>query len=180
MHHQTKWSHPPSVVCDSTKPLNDDVIQWKHFPRYWPFVRGNHRSPVISPHKGQWRGDLIFLICAWINGWVNNHETGDLRRHRTLYGVTVMTQAFRTCLWHSFCYTSDDVSICLWQFITEKPKSPMRVCNNLMQRSRSYRMESVHDFYLWEYVLHTGFEKKPQPTHLHMTKYFRIQIKYIV
>ena len=36
------------------KPLNllhDDVIKWKHFPRYWPFVRGIHWSPVNSPHK---------------------------------------------------------------------------------------------------------------------------------
>ena len=31
---------------------HDDVIKWKHFPRYWPFVRGIHRSPVNSPHKG--------------------------------------------------------------------------------------------------------------------------------
>ena len=26
--------------------LHDDVIKWKHFQRYWPFVRGIHRSPV--------------------------------------------------------------------------------------------------------------------------------------
>ena len=32
--------------------LHDVVIKWKHFPRYWPFVRGIHRSPVNSPHKG--------------------------------------------------------------------------------------------------------------------------------
>ena len=25
---------------------HDDVIKWKHFSRYWPFVRGIHRSPV--------------------------------------------------------------------------------------------------------------------------------------
>ena len=25
----------------------------KKCPRYWPFVRGIHRSPVNSPHKGQ-------------------------------------------------------------------------------------------------------------------------------
>ena len=30
---------------------HNDVIIWKHFPRYWFFVRGNHRSPVDSPHK---------------------------------------------------------------------------------------------------------------------------------
>ena len=31
----------------------DDVIKWKNFPRYWPFVRGIHRSQVNSLHKGQ-------------------------------------------------------------------------------------------------------------------------------
>ena len=65
--------------------------QMKHFPRYWPFVRGIHRSPVNTPHKGQWCGALIFsLICVWINGWVNNREAGDLRRYRAHYDVIVM------------------------------------------------------------------------------------------
>ena len=51
---------------------HDGVITWKHFPRYWPFVRGIHRSPVNSPHKGQWRGALMFsLIGTWLNSWVN-------------------------------------------------------------------------------------------------------------
>ena len=58
---------------------------WKHLPRYWPFVRGIHRSPVNFPHKGQWRGALMFsLICTWINGWVKNAEAGDLRRHHAI------------------------------------------------------------------------------------------------
>ena len=71
--------------------IHDDVIKWKHFPRYWPFVRGIHRSTVNSPHKGQWRGALMFsLIYAWINHWVNNREAGDLIRHSTHYDVTVM------------------------------------------------------------------------------------------
>ena len=70
---------------------HDDIIKWKHFPRYWPFVWGVHRSLVNSQHKGQWRGALVFsLICAWINGWVNNREAGDLRRHRSHYDVIVM------------------------------------------------------------------------------------------
>ena len=46
---------------------------------------------VNSPHKGQWRGALMFsLICARINGWVNNPEAGDLRRHPTHCDVIVM------------------------------------------------------------------------------------------
>ena len=73
--------------------VHDGVIKWKHFPRYWPSVRGIHRSPVNSPHTGQWRGALMFtLICARINGWVNNREAGDLRRHRAHSDVIVMRQ----------------------------------------------------------------------------------------
>ena len=68
---------------------------WRHqmdsFSALLVFVRGIHRPPMNSPHKGQWRGALFFsLICAWINGWVNNREACDLRRHRTHYDVTVM------------------------------------------------------------------------------------------
>ena len=82
-------------VCLEWVFIHDDVIKWKHFPRYWPFVRGIHRSPVNSPHKGLWRGALMFsLICARSNGWVNNGEAGDLRRHRAHYDVTVMSFPF--------------------------------------------------------------------------------------
>ena len=73
---------------------HDDVIKWKHFPRYWPFVQGIHRSTVNSPHKGQWRGALVFsLISAWINGWLSNRDS---RRHRAHHDVTVMWRSWRT------------------------------------------------------------------------------------
>ena len=78
---------------------HDDDIKWKHFPRYWPFVRGIHRSPVNSPHKGQWREALMFfLICTQINGWVNNRKTGDFRRHGAHYDVTVMIKRHTKCV----------------------------------------------------------------------------------
>ena len=67
---------------------HDDVIKWKHGPRYWSFKWGIHRWPVNSPRKGQWSEALMFsLIFAWINFWVNNREVGDLRRHRAHYDV---------------------------------------------------------------------------------------------
>ena len=78
-----------TIKITTTSP--HDVIKWKHFPRYWPFVWGIHRSPVNSLHKGQWRGALMFsLICTLTNGWVNNREAGDLRRHRAHYDFIVM------------------------------------------------------------------------------------------
>ena len=75
-----------------------DIIKWKHFPRYWPFGRGIHQSPVNSPNKGQWCGALMFsLIFAWINSWVNNHEASDLRSHCAHYDVTVMSLSCKSC-----------------------------------------------------------------------------------
>ena len=71
---------------------NDDVIKWKHFPRYWPFVRVIHRSPVNSPHKRPVTRYFDFsLIYFWIRGWVNSGEAGDLWRHRAHYDFTVIT-----------------------------------------------------------------------------------------
>ena len=73
----------PQVRC--THPQHDDVIKWKHFPHYWPFVWGIHRPLVNSPHKDQ-----------WTNGWVNNRDAGDLRRHRAHYDVIVMNTIMST------------------------------------------------------------------------------------
>ena len=103
------WCLWPSLVW------HDDVIKWKHIPRYWPFVRGIHRSPVNSPHKGQWCGALVFsLICARINRWENNREAGDLRRHGAHYDVIVMIFAIHSDLsnnqWQIFVWNNPDLS----------------------------------------------------------------------
>ena len=65
---------------------------WRHqMETFSALLARIHRSPVSSPHKGQWRGALMFsLICAWINDWVNNREAGDLRRHCAHYDAIVM------------------------------------------------------------------------------------------
>ena len=64
----------------------------KTFSELLAICAGN--SPVTGEfyiYRGQWRGALKFsLICAWINGWVNNRDAGDLRRHRADYDVIVM------------------------------------------------------------------------------------------
>ena len=83
--------------CHLNQHYHDDVIKWKPFLRYWPFVRGIHRSPVNSPHKGQWRG---------VTGWVNNREAGDLRRYRAHYNVTVIVRCIpRHNQWTNLYFT---------------------------------------------------------------------------
>ena len=50
-----------------------------------------HHMETFSTLLGIYAGTLMFsLICAWMNGWVNNREAGDLKRHRAHYYVIVM------------------------------------------------------------------------------------------
>ena len=78
---------------------------WRHqmetFSALLALCMGIHRWPVNSQHKGQWRGALMFsLICVWINGSVNNRETGDLRRYRAHYDVTAMDKKYTYITWN--------------------------------------------------------------------------------
>ena len=103
--------------------------QKEHIPRNWPFVRGIHRLPMNSPHKGQWRGALICsMICAWINGWVNNRDADDLRRHHTHYDTIVMYRKLRSSwLAHSVSMRGQHTSyaavslLLSWQWRQIKP-----------------------------------------------------------
>ena len=62
------------INCTDQKHV--DVFKWKHFPRYWPFVRGIHRSSVNSPHKVQWRGALIFSLICDLNKRLSKQKCG--------------------------------------------------------------------------------------------------------
>ena len=94
---------PISVVADH-------IPWWRHqmetFSALLALCAGNSPVPVNSPHKGQWRGALMFsLMWAWINDWVNNREAGDLRRYRGHYDVSVMLiHRTRGCFVHLESY----------------------------------------------------------------------------
>ena len=86
---------PVKLLCSKSRCvflIHDDVVKWKHFPRYWPFVRGIHRCiPRIKASDAElW---CFIWSALWINGWVNNREAGDLRRHCSHYDVFVMSLA---------------------------------------------------------------------------------------
>ena len=136
---------------------HDDVIKWKHFPRYWPFVQGIHRSPVNSLHKGQWRGALMFsLICVWINVWVNNREAGDLRCHHVHYDVTVMNiyYPFNTSWSLTGLYNSGTPAIRYWlgRIKIQLLRGPGRYPRQIMQNLLCVWMSPKHSINLgWGY-----------------------------
>ena len=61
----------------------------KTFSSLLAICAGN--SPVAGEFPAQWRVLRFSLIWVWMNGWVNNREAGDLRRHRAHYDVIVMS-----------------------------------------------------------------------------------------
>ena len=86
------WPLPETMLFYQTefKP-HDDVIKWKHFSCYWPLCRefiGNRWIPLPKASDTElW----CFLWSArWINGWVNNRQSGYLRSNRAHFDVIVM------------------------------------------------------------------------------------------
>ena len=81
-HVEELTSHNPFTVIN-----HDDVIKWKHFPRYWLFVRGIHRSqrPVTQSF------DLFFDLCLnkrlgkQSRGWWFETPSCPLWRHRNVH-----------------------------------------------------------------------------------------------
>ena len=80
-------------------PFHDDVIKWKHFPRFCPFVRGIHWSSVNSHHKDQWRLSIDVFFDEHLNkrlskqSWRRWFETPSrsLWRH---YFVSLLMQLY--------------------------------------------------------------------------------------
>ena len=137
IHQPLQWTWLPWL-------LHDNVIKWKHFPPYWPFVRGIHWSPVNSPHKGQWRGALMFsLIWHWANSWINNQDAGDLRHHRAHHDVTVMSKSPAT-QW----YVSKTPLLALCEEFTDSPhKWPvLQKESRVKSASATYQQNTT---YLW-------------------------------
>ena len=68
---------------------DDDVIKWKHFHVTGPLWDGESTGHWWIPFT---KASDVGLWCSlwWTNGWANNRDAGDLRRHRTHYVVTVM------------------------------------------------------------------------------------------
>ena len=57
-------SHPLWRHRNVWPDTQEDVMIWRHFPHYWPFVRGIHRSPKDFPTKANDAELSCLLLCA--------------------------------------------------------------------------------------------------------------------
>ena len=167
-----------------------DLAWWRHqmeiFFVLLAICAGNSPVPMNSPHKGQWRGALMFsLICVWINGWVNNRKAGDLRRYRAHYDATVigvmfyaailswvlikadcMLYAVTMVLWYHHGSVSPTV---FWSLVTYSPipvtpnNKIIRICNSHSReqnRSSNLYVSLLKAKKFWSIINHDcGFTK---------------------
>ena len=97
------YTHPIAWLClidtvwlHASNGFENKVITWwRHqmetISALLALCEGNSPATGEFPSQSQRRGALMFFfICAWTNGWVNNRDAGDLRRHRAHYDITVM------------------------------------------------------------------------------------------
>ena len=75
---------------------HDDVIKWKRFPRYWPFVQ---EVPGEFPTQRPVTQGFEVFFDLRLNKRLSNREAGDLRRYRARYDVTVMNDVY--LIWHT-------------------------------------------------------------------------------
>ena len=65
----------PSAYTVLVSKYHDDVIKWKHFPRYWPFVRVFHRSRWI-PHTEASDAELWYFLDLRLNKRLSKQPPG--------------------------------------------------------------------------------------------------------
>ena len=107
----------------------------------WGEFTGHRWIPLTKASDAElW---CYFMICAWRNGWVNNRDAGDLRRHRVHYDVTGCIKAvLRTAITpHGQCRIS--VWLKIW---LPCPRGPF---NNTVARNNLPRAAMV---IAWAYL----------------------------
>ena len=66
----------------------------------------DEENPPVTSNVELW---IFSLICAWTNGWANNRDAGDLRRHGAHYDVITMYPFYRREAVRWLWYTENTV-----------------------------------------------------------------------
>ena len=90
--------------------FHDDIIKWKHFPRYWPFVRGIHRSPTPVTRSFDVFFDLRLnkRLSKQSWGWWCGTPWCSLWRHCNIMAVSLI-------LWMSHQWEYVNTVLVIWK-----------------------------------------------------------------
>ena len=138
-------SHTPSAETEISSSLwrnfhhwlHDDVIKWKYFPCYCPLWGESPVTGGFPSQKSVTRSLILSLMCAWTDGWANNRDVGDLRRHRAHYDVNLMC----TTIDEKFVEMMTFALQCLLQELTYPPERRF----NIKTVFSSYRVSRYKD-----------------------------------
>ena len=119
----------------------DDVIKWKHFPRYWPFVRGIHRSRWIPRTKASDAELWCLLIDLRLNkrlskqwwGWWFETPSWSLWRHRNVviiwyWSIFPQPSGLLHWHWHNYFASASEKPSRLWVYETHESEKKMKMC----------------------------------------------------
>ena len=132
-------------------------------------------SPVPGQFPAQrpmvWSFD-VSLMCTRINGWVNNGEAGDLKRHRAHYDSIVMKEMIRF-----YCHTTPPPPPHPHPFPSSKADTDIRTKIN---KNVSYYMNSMFLTY-WPWTNITGhLERTHATTRDKQCKYYKYVVRFIM
>ena len=125
--------HPPTHTHTQNLDPDDDLLWLQNmmtssngfFSALLAICAGN--SPVdrwILHTKASVAELWCFLWSAWINGWVNNGEAGDLTRHLAYYDVTVIIQSILPySLSDISCKFNQNPWTCFWEMFKDKQRN---------------------------------------------------------
>ena len=122
--------------------VHDDVIKWKHFPRYWPLVRGIHRPRWIPRTKASDAELWCFLHLnkrlskqSW--GWWFETPSCSLWRHMTIIVKKISHAVDGDNIWKHYEIFWEKLHIVFWCLIGTKP------CKNDCLRSKLFPIAPV-------------------------------------
>ena len=157
--------------------IHDDVIKWKYFSRYWPFVRGIDRSPVNSLHKGPWRFEVFFdlRLNKWLSkrswGWWFETPSHLLRYHcndnPTHYADVWFLLPYYNCGKHN------EINMV---FVDEQPTKLLH-CINIL---KFWSSDAIHSWFFEDYKNHKEITKRQIDISAKITAHWNLWLFQII
>ena len=130
---------------------HDDVIKWKHFPRYWTVMRGVHRWPTQRPVTRSF--DVFIDLC--LNKRQSKQSWGSWR-HRSHCDVTVMIIIYH--FYFTIIFANTNSLFCFQQNIPFNVITDRREMLIIRNDKKNYIRNSVWQKYI---AIATGVALKP-------------------